>query len=232
MISGLTGISGLSGIMGGSVDPFASIRPTIVSQYKMNGLSGAGEPDTVGGYNLLNNGTVGTAAGKVNTCRVFNTSNWLSIADGTPFNLYPMTVSCWMKHTATGGMQAQHYSGLNGWSLYSTAGKISFFIYIGGGNKIDTTFTTAINTDAWTHVAITLGASGATCYINGSADGATVPWTGTPQAPTFTGPLSLGADITGTQGYVGNLDVFKIANTEWSPAQVLVDNNSGLGVEL
>ena len=59
-----------------------------------------------------------------------------------------------------------------------------------------------------------------------------MPWTGTPQAPTYTGPLALGADVGGTQGYVGNLDVFKIWSVELTPALVLLDYNGGAGIEL
>lgn len=205
----------------------------LVSQWKMNAASGQVEPDTINGHDLANNGTVGSAAGKVNNCRVFpGSGSWLSHATGATFNLYPYTITCWLKVSSGSSYWLWRYNkALNGYAGYFTAGKISFFHYVTGSNKIDGTFATAINDDTWKHIALVVNASGCKLYINGVSDG-TLPWTGTPQAPSSGGYFGASVSNLDNVGFAGSMDVMKVWDRALPEEEVLLDYNGGAGIEL
>lgn len=235
MVSGLSGLSGLSSIFGG--DAFASLRTNLYAQWKMNGIANSGETDTIGGYNLSNNGTVGTTTGKINTARSFASGSWLSLATGTPFNLYPVTISFWLNTSANNGTLIFHYNGsLNGFQIsLNGSGVISHYQYTDGtgSNRFDGSFTTPVNTGTWKHICLVVNASGSTLYINGVQDGSAIAWVGTPQAPSYTGYFAASANnLDASILSAMSMDVLKIWNAALTPAQVLLDYNGGSGVEL
>ena len=80
---------------------------SFVSQYKMEGASGASETDTVSGYNLANNGTVGSAAGLVGNGRTFSGSDRLTRTsnDALSFKNNDGGVALWFKLNANNTKQ-------------------------------------------------------------------------------------------------------------------------------
>lgn len=214
---------------------YGALRPGLVSQWKMNGLSGAAEPDTIGGRNFSNNGTVGTTTGKVNTARTFSSGNWLSLATGTPFNLYPMTIAFWLNTGGNNGTLIWHYNrALNGFKInLNGSGVVQHFQYTdgSGSNRFDGAFTTPVNDGTWKHICIVVNASGSTLYINGVSDG-TIPWVGTPQAPSHTGYFSVACDTIDNPVMDMSVDVLKVWNRALSSAEAALDYNAGAGIEL
>lgn len=220
-----------------SGDPYASLRTNLLEQWTMNGASGAAETGTISGYILSNNGTVGTTTGKVNAARTFGSGNWLSRATGTPFNIYPMTISFWLNTSANNGTLIFHYNGsLNGFQIsLNGSGVISHYQYTDGtgSNRFDGSFTTPVNTGTWKHICLVVNASGSTLYINGVQDGSAIAWVGTPQAPSYTGYFAASANnLDASILSAMSMDVLKIWNAALTPAQVLLDYNGGNGVEL
>jgi len=212
-------------------NPFAALLTGLVSQWTMNAATGANEPDTISGNTLTLVDTSTSVAGKISTARVL-THGYLAYATGATYNLYPMSFSFWFKVTSVNGVLVWHYNGaLNGYTCYLSGGKLAFFIYIGGGNNVDHTFTTVVNDDTWRHCCIVLDASGVTCYLNGVSDGSKV-WTGTPQAPTSTSYFSAGVSNMENVRPAGNIDCLKIWSVALTPTLVALDYNAGAGKEL
>lgn len=214
---------------------FGALRTNLFSQWTMNGLSGAGENDTIGSNNLSNNGTVGTTTGKILGARTFSSGNWLSRATGTPFNLYPVTIAFWLNTGGNNGTLFFHYNGaLNGFKVnLNGSGVVQHFMYTdgSGSNRFDGGFTTPVNDSTWRHIALVVNASGSTCYINGVSDG-TIPWVGTPQACSYTGYFSVACDPIDNPVMAFNADVVKVWSAALTPALVALDYNGGAGVEL
>ncbi len=72
--------------------------------FRMNGISGAAESDTVGGLTLSNNGTVGSAAGVIGTSRgAFGTNNFLNGASNSIYQITgDWTMAFWFLAGQTG----------------------------------------------------------------------------------------------------------------------------------
>lgn len=73
--------------------------PAPLAFYRMDGASGAGETDTVGGLTVSNNGTVGSTTGVIGNARgAFGTNNYLSGANNSAYQITGnWTVGFWFK---------------------------------------------------------------------------------------------------------------------------------------
>lgn len=205
----------------------------LVAQWKMNGVANSNEVDTVSGYVLSDNGTVGSAAGVINNARILSAGNWLAKADGTPFNLYPMTITCWLKYTsAAAGFFVWHFDNASsGYGLYVSSGRVNVWYYKDNANKIVGMRNTVFNDGNWHHVGVVIDASGGTVYVDGVLDG-TVAWTGTPAVTTYTGYFAAGVSNLDQSNFDGNIDCLKVWSSALAPSLISQDYNGGAGIEL
>lgn len=83
----------------------SSLPTGLAGYYKLDEASGAAATDALGVNDLANNGTVGTAAGRVGTARTFGTGNYLLAATASVYDAVivkdsSFTVAFWAYPTA------------------------------------------------------------------------------------------------------------------------------------
>ena len=91
------------GSAGGSGQAQSSLLTGLAGYYKLVEASGATALDSLGVNDLANNGTVGTAAGRVGTSRVMSTGNYLSAASASAYDYstgQAFTVAAWAYPTS------------------------------------------------------------------------------------------------------------------------------------
>jgi hypothetical protein len=154
---------------------------------------------------------------------------WVNVPHTTAFNTYPLTVSAWIQTTDTaalvGGFVSKYAdASVNGWGMFTYAGRIRGWYFAGsnrevwdGGLGIDGGF---IADGSWHHVALVIGATGGTIYVDGAATGS-LPWTGTPAATSTTQPVQIGRYSNYPNGFFGQIDEVSIWAAELTSLQIL-----------
>jgi alpha-tubulin suppressor-like RCC1 family protein len=179
---------------------------------------GAGSPGSAG-YALSFNGA----------------SNVVTVANQSVLNLYPLTISAWIKTTQTNN---GYGSGIinkfvsdsgNGYQLFLYSGHIhawyfqspSAYIYNGGQQGMDGGL---VADGRWHQVAFVVDVNGGRIFVDGTLT-ASLPWTGTPGPTTTSQPLTLGYYHGGSANeyYSGLLDDVRIWNVARSQAQIQAD---------
>lgn len=135
---------------GGTTQTPSSLLTGLVGYYNMNEASGASALDSLGTNNLANNGTVGSAAGRVGTSRTFGTGNYFLAATSSVYttvlsNGNSFTVAFWAYPTATTasamvwGKDAQAGVRIGGGSSWQFGNLLSFNL----------TVASSLTTGAW-----------------------------------------------------------------------------------
>lgn len=226
---------------------FSPLLTNLVSQYKLNESSG-NALDSIGGYDLTQNGTSSSVAGKINTARGFDGScyfNRTPNAAQRPADVnFSLSVWFYLGTVAAGTRQIFSYR-----EAGSASGNIYFIVrmeaaalvlYTGtgaGGSFSNSTRATGLTTGGWYHYAMSL--TFATKAVRDSLNGGTVgTWTPT-HVPTLgvgampSPIISLGGDVLELMGSGGRIDCAKLwIGRALSDADMLLDYNSGSGVEL
>lgn len=133
--------------------------------------------------------------------------NYVSVAHQDSLNAYPLTISARIKTTQSAGehgMVNKYRAGsANGYNLFLLDGHIRAW-YFGangsvydGGNGLDGG---PVDDDAWHLVVFTVDASGGKLYVDGVLK-QSLPWNGSPSAPTTTEPLHFGYYPGSPEGY-------------------------------
>jgi hypothetical protein len=160
------------------VDNAYTLNDNLVSYYKLGDTY-----DFYGSNNLTNEGGVTFAAGKVNNCADFGSSNstkYLVMSDETALRGTSGSISgsFWIKTSSTTAAmlitKGNSYGdgATNHWGVQFTAtGKINVIVTdnnVGWGDVVDST--ASVNDGNWHHVAFQLGSSGQFVWIDGSLD--------------------------------------------------------------
>jgi len=156
---------------------------------------------------------------------------YINVPHNSKFNITSaITVSCWMKTSTTTRVYivTKHddsfYFGVG--PLGSTANKLSF--YIGGVSAAWLQGSTNVGDGTMRYVAATWNGSTITVYINGVSDGS-IAKSGT--ITTGTASMTFGARFDNTEtnvdnGFNGNVDELRIANTALSASWLLAEYNN------
>ena len=184
-----------------------------------------------------------------NTLKFDGVNDYVTVPHDAAFNSYPLTVMAWIK-TARNANQydgiVSRYppSGLNGYSMFVLNGKLRGWYFRDGANNVFNGSADGNGVDAgfvadghWHHVAFVISATNGALYVDGVQRGS-LPWTGTPGAPTVTLPLLIGrfatnATFPGT--FSGAIDEVAVWNRTLTLSEVqslknlpLAENESGL----
>jgi len=194
------------------------------------------------GTNVLTQAQVSALyeVGHYSQSHTFDGGEYVSTGTTGTFNFErtsPLSISTWVKTTATGGYQiigkGNGAGGGANWSVYLgdiTAGKITFEEESTSVTFIRVTGTTAINDGNWHYVAVTYDgsslASGVKMYVDGLSD------TTTTNIDTLSGTIlnsntpTIGARSDGVGAFIGQLDNTKLYPYALSSSQITSDYNS------
>jgi Concanavalin A-like lectin/glucanases superfamily len=167
--------------------------------------SGHGHTGTLVGGPVWTTGEIGGAL-------AFNgSSSYVTVPSTAGLNAYPLTIAVWMKTNSTSGVVGlvNKYVayGQNGWNLFLNSGNLCAWyyrdaadaVYPGGGCPFNVA---GYNDNQWHHVVFVVDATGGTLYVDGASQGS-IPWAGTPGAPTTTQPVDIGYYPNGGASYPG-----------------------------
>ncbi|MEO8657482.1 MAG: LamG-like jellyroll fold domain-containing protein, partial [Bryobacteraceae bacterium] len=209
----------------------AQSPPGLVAAYAFSeGAGGAvGDSSGAGNNGAIANATWATA-GKYGSALVFNGSNsWVTIADAPSLRLTSaMTLEAWVNPTTvTAAWRDVVYKGNDNYALEATSGNNR----PSGGGLIGGTFTVspgtaALQTNAWSHIAVTFDGSTIRFYLNG-VQVSTKAKTGAITASA--NPLQIGGDRIYGQYFSGLIDEVRVYNVALTAAQIVTDMNTPVG---
>lgn len=204
------GRSGLLGPMGmdsgnATLNPLAQLNNGLALQYTFDSadISGSTIADkSVNGFNGTLFGSPSTVAGIRGQALnlISSSTQYVAVPHNTMLQPYPMSVAFWIKantNTQTwAGIIGKYAAGSNnGWNLFrSDAGNgLKFYYFKDASNYINNSsnIINGIIDNIWHHIVITVDASGANGYLDGS-NVSTLSWIGTVGAPTSTDDLRIG----------------------------------------
>lgn len=233
------------GMMGGGGDPYAAaLTANCVSQYKLNEASG-NALDSIGGYNLTQNGTSGSTVGKINLCRTFDGSCYFNrtpnAAQSPASKDFSYSVWFYLGTVAAGTRQILSYrnAGSDDANLYfilrMEADALVAYNGLGTANTFDnSTRATGLSVGQWYHYAASYTNSTKT-YRDRLNGGTVGTWTST-TSPTnaIASPiLAIGGDVLELMGSGGRVDCAKLwINRALSDNDMLLDWNNGNGGEI
>lgn len=140
------------------------------------------------------------------------------------FGTAPFSVSAWVKPSAlSGNDQIVGAHGGSGWTMYSSAGTLTFFAAIGnlaGGS---------LTQDAWNHCLVTRDGTSFNMYLNGNKTSHTISGTATANTKA-TITTNIGWDTGSLQPLLGLIDEVATWNVALSDADVTSLYNSGTSV--
>lgn len=218
-------------------NPYAPLLVGLTNQWKLNEASG-NALDSVGGFDLTQTGTVGSAAGKINNCRTnagtdcFERAATNAIA-GVNVS-FTWTAWVYVPVGASGRIINIRNGGNFTVDIRHDGTNIVVFMGNGaGGFTAGDTIAAAPATDTWHHVAVAYNVTTdkLKTAINGVVSSEVTPAT----HPTTLGGTVLGFFSNGAGGnnYIGRLDCIKLwSGLYQSDANIILDYNGGAGVEL
>lgn len=203
-------------------------QPITVYQYKFNGDA----TDSIGS----NDGTAANltyTTGKLNNCAVFNGTNAYVTLGNSTFGLSasnsPWGVAFWIKTTAEAGAIIVNYQ--NNGTNYRFSVKLTTGGYvIVEGQSGNVTSDTAVNDDAWNHVAVVFDGTNLKIHINGTEDKSSAFTNMNPTSSTQN--VRIGSQTPSEQWIAASMDDFRIY-----PSGVITESeiaslyNSGSGTE-
>jgi len=227
----------------GNLGPAAPVSVTIANGTTLNtGLVGYWKFDEGTGLTAIDASGSGNTAtlmngptwttGKLNFALAFDgLTNYVTVPSTAALNAYPLTAAVWIKTNATSGVNGivNKYvaNSFNGYQVFMNNGNLcawylrdlSSSVYGGSGCPFNLP---GYNDNQWHHVAFVVDASGGKLYVDGFLKGS-LPWAGTPGAPTTSQPLHLAHYPQGASSgeYLpGVLDDVRIYNRALSPTEV------------
>ncbi len=200
--------------------------------------SGHAETGTLFGATSWTNSTAPIISGAGGSISL-NGSQFGTVPHQAALNAYPLTAMAWFKTTNGGGALVNKYvsSSFNGFNLFIPGGGnlLGWYMHdaannVFNGGPMDAGF---VADGIWHHAAMVIDASGGKLYLDG-VQKSSLPWSGTPGAPTTTQALNFGL-YPGDSLSFGQIDEVSLWNTALSGAQIqscmnhpLVGNESGL----
>jgi len=153
----------------------------------------------------------------------FNADSYVSIPHSAAYNLYPFTVSAWVRTTninaSPEGIVSKYFSsGFNGWSMHTHSGRLRAWFFrnninyvwnpSGDGQGVDGGF---IADGRWHHVAFAVDPAGGRLFVDGILK-QNMAWTGAPGLPNTTAPLHFGAIANFPIFYRGDVEEVSLWN--------------------
>ncbi|MGH8370786.1 MAG: LamG-like jellyroll fold domain-containing protein, partial [Gammaproteobacteria bacterium] len=195
----------------------------------INDSSGHGHVGSLLGSPTWTNGVIGDALA------LDGTDDYVSIPTTGSLNIYPLSISFWVKTSSTSGLHGlvnKYYpSSMNGYQVFMNNGNLcawyfrdsSDYVWDGSGCTLSTA---GIADNQWHLVVFTVNSSGGHLYIDGVRT-ANHSWTGTPGADSSNQALEFGSYPGTTQPYLaGTLDDVNLFNKALSAQQVTTLYNS------
>ena len=175
------------------------------------GTTAAAE-DSVGNNNGTLQGPVAYAPGVVGEGFGFNGNDSVQVSDNPTLDITnQLSIAAWIYPTANGGEIVNKYDGTNGYAfgIDASAGQ-TLFLELGGDTYRGVTH---LPLNTWNFVAATFDGSVARLYINGEYDAQSSAVGGNSTIPTNSGPLTIGADQNGQNGFTGQINAVLLYNT-------------------
>ena len=220
----------------GLIKPQNSINPNsgVISHWKLDEASGANAIDSVGSNTLTpaGAGAVGSASGRVGTCRTFS-SSYLTCADNPSLSLTgSMAITAWINPASN---TVQYYvskfdtsGNQRSYTLYRESNKIGFFVSPDGTTSVIVQPSVNLTSNVWNFLAC--GYNGTHIWISLNAGTIyTTPHTGGIFDSTAAFTLS-GILIPAIYGMAaGSMDEVNIYNRSISAEEISHIFNGGAG---
>jgi glucose/arabinose dehydrogenase/PKD repeat protein len=209
-----------------------SAVPGLVAAFGFEEASGAAVADASGRGNAgLIAGAARTAAGKNGRALSFDgVDDWLTVADSPSLDLSTgMTLEAWVKPDLLSkpwqALFLKEAPNSFAYALYLTAGGSAQLNAWWTGSQY--VYAPPIQQGAWTHVAVTAGASVMRFYVNGTQVRSKAI---TGSLPATSGPLRIGGTaVWANEFFDGTLDDVRVYDRALSAAQVQQDRNTPVG---
>jgi hypothetical protein len=149
--------------------------------------------------------------------RFTGTNQYVSIPHNPAYNVFPFTVSAWMRTTnlnnSPGAIASKYFaSGLNGFSMHTVNGRLRAWFFRDSLNFVWNPFGDAYGVDGgpvadgrWHHVAFSVDQFGGRLFVDGVFQ-QNMTWTGAPGTPTTTAPLHVAAIANFGTFFRGDVD--------------------------
>ncbi len=193
----------------------ASVLHDTINGFNGNLITGVDGIDFIG---ISNNHTSHPRYDDDRVLQFLGTDGYVNIPSESELNAYPITVSLWVKtedlstSSATGLLSKYGNGTFNGYIIYLYNGHI-FAWYM--ADAVNNTFDgvsgldggTSYSDNEWHHVALTVDASGAKLYIDGSLMDSHA-WNGTPGATTSSADMTLGVYDSYFEGQLDDIRIY------------------------
>jgi hypothetical protein len=205
------------------------INTSLIAYWTFNEGSGTTAADSSG------NGNTGTLNGATWSAGIINfavaldgVSNFVSAAHASALNAYPLTVSGWVRTSATTGTRGivnKYVPGSsNGYRVFMSDGSLCAEYLRDGTSFVSdgTSCPLAASGYAdgqWHLVTFTVDATGGRLYVDG-VQRTSLGWTGTSGGPTTTQQITIGDDGGSGGFFAGTVDDLKIYTRALSAAEV------------
>jgi hypothetical protein len=205
--------------------------PNATGNWRLDSSSGTSAMDSSGNNHngTLANKPVWVAGVSGNGLSFNGTNQSVSVPTAAGLDIYPLTVSAWIKTTSTSGthgiVNKYVLGSRNGYQLFLYSGKLCAWYFMDSADYVwDGSSCTlpaiGYNDGQWHMVTLTLDASGGKLYVDGTLK-ATRGWNGKAGATTTAAPLVFGNYQGATGGYfAGSLDEVRVYGSGLSAAQV------------
>jgi hypothetical protein len=170
-------------------------------------------------------GIINSARADAGSCLRFNgTNGYAAVAHDGALNAFPLTITAWIRTSRTAllydGIVNKYFPGAaNGYSLHLYNGRVRAWYFRNSSNYVypaDPGFDGGFVADGqWHYVALVVGPTGGTIYVDGVSRGSPQGWTGTAGATTSTTPITIGRYATSpsyTNTFAGDIDEVGIWN--------------------
>lgn len=156
------------------------------------------------------------------------TDDYVSVPDAADGSLDPsqITIAAWVRIPLPSGKESIVSKGANaGYRFRINNNRTVTWSDRGATNEVSSNISNRIDTDTWTHIAVTGDASGLKIYINGSLDASNLTAYGGPDTNAV---LRIGAEpaVIPTEYFNGCIDNVKIWSTALSASEVQADHDS------
>jgi hypothetical protein len=203
--------------------------PGLVAAYSFNEGTGTTVTDLSSNNNTgAISGASWTTGGRFGSALAFNGIDArVTINDAPSLRLTTgMTLEAWVNPSnVTSNWRDVIYKGNDNYYLEATSD--NFGKPVGGGSFGRTYGTATLAENTWTHLAVTYDSANVRLYVNG-AQVSSVPKT--TAIATSANPLEIGGDSVFGQFFQGLIDEVRVYNRALSPAEIVTDMNTPLGV--
>lgn len=203
-----------------------------VAEWKLDEKTSTSAFDSSGNNNT---GTLGSTTalpiwtnGKYNAALSFDGNDTVSVSDSTSLSLTgAFTLSAWIKPSNVSGLKtiiSKEGVGQNGYFLYLNGANVYAGYGSGAFFNSQTTSTSPIVANRWSHVEVTWDTATIRTYVNGILIQSTNDSDTLADNSTI---LGIGSNVGGTDYFTGLIDEPKVYNYARTSAQVAWDFNKG-----